>query len=180
VPTIVTHAALPLIAAWGLGPALIPPRLALAAAFLAVAPDLDIIGRAFAVPHYALLGHRGISHSLLVAALLALLALPLLPRARPLSSAFFLFAAAASHGLADMFTHGSKGIMLWWPLSYARYGWELQPIEASGILARSITDGSLPGILLAELLWLVLPALLLVVLYRLGRRAYIDLAKGQS
>ena len=176
-PTILTHAALPLIAAWGLRA---PPRLAIAGALVAVAPDLDVIGRAFAVPHFALLGHRGISHSLLVALALALLALPLLPRGRPRWSALFLFAAAASHGLADMFTHGSKGLMLWWPLSETRYGWQLQPIEASGVLARSITDGTLPRILLGELLWLVLPALLLVALYRLGRSPYIDLAKGQS
>ncbi|HET7708587.1 MAG TPA: metal-dependent hydrolase [Sphingomicrobium sp.] len=176
-PTILTHAALPLVAAWGLR---LPRRLALAGALLAVAPDVDVIGRAFDVPHFDLLGHRGVSHSLLAALILALLAWPLIGRGRPFRSVLFLFAAAASHGLADMATHGSKGIMLWWPLSQARYEWRLQPIEASGILARSVTDGSLPGLLLAEFLWLVLPALLLVALYRLGRRSYIDLARGQS
>ena len=179
-PTVLTHAALPLIAAWGLGPVRVPPRLALAAIVVAVAPDLDVVGRGFGVPHFALLGHRGISHSLLVAAILALLALPWMSGARRLWSFAFLFGAAASHGLADMFTHGSKGIMLFWPLSDTRYGWPLQPVEASGILARSITDGSLDNILLAELQWLVLPALLLAALYRLVRRPYIDLARGQS
>jgi len=180
VPTILTHVALPLVAAWGLGRSRISPRLAFAGALVAVAPDLDIVGRAFAVPHYALLGHRGISHSLLFAAALACLAVPFMPAGRRLWSGLFLFAAAASHGLGDMFTHGSKGIMLWWPLTEARFGWQLQPVEASGILGRSIADGSLPGILLSELLWLVLPALLLAVLYRRYRRSYIDLAKGQS
>ena len=177
-PTVLTHAALPLVAAWGSGPARIPPRLALAGAVLALAPDLDVLGRAFAVPHYAMLGHRGISHSLLFALALACLAVPLMPAGRRLWAVLFLFAAAASHGLADMFTHGSKGIMLWWPLSDTRYGWPLQPIEASGILVRSIANGSLPGILLAELVWLVLPALLFAALYRLPHRPYIDLAEG--
>ena len=176
-PTILTHAALPLVAAWGVGA---PRRLALAAAMIALAPDLDVVGRAFGIPHQALLGHRGISHSLLFALLLALLAWTAMPRDRPGWSLAFLFAAAASHGLADMYTHGSKGIMLWWPLGEARYEWQFQPIEASGILARSITGGSLPGILLAELLWLVLPAFLLAALYRLAKRPYIDLRKGQS
>lgn len=176
-PTILTHAALPLIAAWGLRA---PRRLALAAAIVALAPDLDVAGRAFAIPHQALLGHRGISHSLLFALLLALLAWTAIARERPRWSLAFLFAAAASHGLADMYTRGSKGIMLWWPLGEARYEWQFQPVEASGIFARSITGGSLPAILLAELLWLVLPAFLLAALYRLARRPYIDLRKGQS
>ena len=74
-PTVLTHAALPLIAAWALGPKRVPPRLAVAGALLAVAPDLDVIGRAFDMPHTAPLGHRGISHSIIAAALLALLAL---------------------------------------------------------------------------------------------------------
>lgn len=179
-PTILTHAALPLIVAWGLGPAKVPPALALTAVAFAIAPDLDVIGGAFDVPHNGLLGHRGISHSLLAAALLALLALPWLPVGRRIWPALFLFAAAASHGLADMFTHGSKGILLFWPLSDTRYSWDYQPIEASGILGRSIADGSLGGILLAELWWLILPAMALAILYRLGRRPYIDLGKGQS
>ena len=157
-----------------------PRRLAVAAAIVAIAPDLDIVGRAFAVPHYALLGHRGISHSLSVAALLALLALPLLPRNWPRWSTLFLFAAAASHGLADMFTHGSKGIMLWWPLGDARYGWQLQPIEASGVLARSITSGSLPHILIAEAVWLLGPALIVALIARRLLPPHIDLGKAQT
>lgn len=179
-PTVLTHAALPLIAAWGLGRVRIPLRLAFAGVALALAPDLDVIGRAFSIPHDALLGHRGISHSLLVAALLALAVSPLMTPGRRWPPFLFLFAAGASHGLADMATHGSKGIMLFWPLSETRFSWPAQPVEASGILGRSISDGSLPSILLAELLWLILPALLLAALYRRGVRPYIDSGKGQS
>ena len=179
-PTILTHAALPLIAAWALGPDRIPPRLAIAGALLAVAPDLDVISRAFDIPHTAPLGHRGISHSILAAGLLACVGMMAMAREGPLRSLVFLFAAAASHGLTDMLTDGGKGIMLWWPLSDIRYAWVERPVEVSGILGRSIANGRLPAILWSELLWLVAPALLLAILVRSATATHIDLDKGQS
>lgn len=179
-PTILTHAALPLIAAWALGPKRVPLRLAVTAALLAIMPDLDVIGRAFDIPHTAPLGHRGISHSLAAAALLAFIGMVTIARDRRLQSFAFLFAAASSHGLTDMLTDGGKGIMLGWPLSDVRYAWTERPVEVSGILGRSITDGRLPAILWSEFLWLVAPALLLAILVRFVTAPHIDLGKGQS
>lgn len=179
-PTILTHAALPLIAVWALGSKRLPPRLAVMGALLAVVPDLDVIGRAFDIPHAAPLGHRGISHSLIAAVILALLGMAVSARDRPLQSFAFLFAAASSHGLTDMMTDGGKGIMLWWPLSDVRYAWAERPVEVSGILGRSIADGRLPTILLSELIWLIAPALFLALLVRSIAAPHIDLDKGQS
>src|SRR5436309_11113858 len=48
-------------AIWGLG------------ALCAVAPDLDVVSLLFGIPYRHVLGHRGLSHSLLVAAVLATL-----------------------------------------------------------------------------------------------------------
>lgn len=149
-------------------------------ALLAIAPDFDLIGRAFNIPHTAPLGHRGISHSLIAAAFLALLGTAASGQRRRLPSFAFLFAAAASHGLTDMLTDGGKGIMLWWPLSDVRYAWGERPVEVSGILGRSITDGRLPTILWSELCWLILPALLLACFMRATLARHIDLPKGQS
>ena len=179
-PTILTHAALPLIAAWGLGKERVPPRVAALGALLAVVPDLDVIGRAFEIPHTAPLGHRGISHSLVAAAFLALLGMAASAERQRLTSFAFLFAAAASHGLTDMLTDGGKGIMLWWPLSDMRYAWAERPVQVSGILGRSITDGRLPAILWSELMWLIAPALLIGWIMRATFARHIDLPKGQS
>jgi inner membrane protein len=179
-PTVLTHAALPLIAAWALGPKRVPPRLAAMGALLAIAPDLDVIGRAFDIPHTAPLGHRGVSHSLIAAALLAFIGMAARVRERPLISFAFLFAAASSHGLTDMLTDGGKGIMVWWPLTDVRYAWTERPVEVSGILGRSIANGRLPAILWSELLWLVGPALILAWLVRRMTAPHIDLHKGQS
>lgn len=178
-PTILTHAALPLIAAWAFGPERIPWKLAVTGSILAVIPDLDVAGRAFGISSESLLGHRGISHSIAFAALLALLAAPIikLPWQKSLP---FLFLCALSHALTDMLTDGGKGIALLWPLSDERMFASFRPIEVSPILLRGFENGKLPLVLVSELIWLVGPAILLALLVRTTRPHHIDLDKGQS
>lgn len=178
-PTILTHAALPLIAAWAAGPKRIPRKLAIVGAILAVVPDLDVAGRAFGISSESLLGHRGISHSIAFAVLLAILGTlaAKLPWQRSLP---FLFLCAVSHGLTDMLTDGGKGIALLWPVSDERLFAPFRPIEVSPILLRGFENGKLPLVLMSELIWLIGPAILLALLARSVTSHHIDLDKGQS
>lgn len=178
-PTILTHAALPLIAAWAAGPPHVPRKLALAGAIIAVIPDLDVAGRAFGISSESLLGHRGISHSFAFAALLAVLAALAvkMPWHRGLP---FLFLCALSHGLTDMLTDGGKGVALFWPLRDERMFAPFRPIEVSPILLRGFENGKLPLVLFSELIWLLGPAILLALLVRSLVPHHIDLDKGQS
>ena len=68
-PTIVTHALLPVIAASAFKPGSISRRLVVAGALAAILPDCDVIGFRLGIPYGAELGHRGASHSLLFAML---------------------------------------------------------------------------------------------------------------
>jgi inner membrane protein len=180
-PTILTHAALPLIAAWGLGPKRLPPRLAVVGALVAVVPDVDVVGRAFGVSPDSLLGHRGVTHSLAAALLLALAGSWLLSRRLPWRTSLpFLSLASMSHGLTDMLTDGGKGIALLWPFSSARLFAPFRPVEVSPILLRGIENGKLPIVLASELIWLVAPATLVAILFRRLVTTHIDLARGQS
>jgi len=179
VPTILTHAALPLIAAWAAGPQRIPRKLAVAGAILAVVPDLDVAGRAFAISSDSLLGHRGISHSIGFAALMTMLA-ALAVKMPWRRSVPFLFLCALSHGVTDMLTDGGKGIALLWPMSDERMFASFRPVEVSPILLRGIENGKLPLVLLSELIWLIAPAILLALLVRSAASHHIDLDKGQS
>lgn len=180
-PTILTHAALPLIAAWALGPKRVPPRLAVAGAVAAVLPDLDVIGRAFGIPVESLAGHRGISHSIGAAVVIAVVGAGLLrSRIRLRASLAFLFLSALSHGLTDMLTDGGKGIALLWPLSGDRMFAPYRPVEVSPILLRGFESGKLPIVLTSELTWLIVPALLFALVVRWAARPHIDLSKGQS
>ena len=180
-PTILTHAALPLIAAWALGANRVPRRLAVAGAIAAILPDLDVIGRAVGISAESLLGHRGISHSIAAAAVIAAVGAGLLRfhilwrRSLP-----FLFLSALSHGLSDMLTDGGKGIALLWPASGERMFAPFRPVEVSPILLRGFENGKLPLVLASELIWLIAPALLFALLVRWVAHPHIDLSKGQS
>lgn len=180
-PTILTHAALPLIAAWGLGQGRIPRKLAWIGAAAAVVPDLDVFGRFMGISAESILGHRGVSHSIAAAACIAL-ALSLVPvkGARWVVRAGFLFVAALSHGLTDMLTDGGKGVALFWPLSLKRMFAPVRPVEVSPILLRGFETGKFPLVIASELMWLIAPALLIGWFMRASFAGHIDLPKGQS
>lgn len=103
-------------------------RLMIVAAVLAVLPDLDLLSAIFEVRAYEPLGHRGLSHSLVIAVLVGVAAALFFfrdwRRAAPV-----LVAAAASHGVLDAFTSGEVGVALFAPLSDARVmsPWKLLP-----------------------------------------------------
>ena len=167
-PTILTHAALPVIVGWAAGGHRIPKRLVVAGAIAAVLPDLDVVAFRLGIPYGAPLGHRGISHSLAVALLFGMLAASAAPSLRSRRWLAFLFVAlaAASHGLTDMLTNGGRGVAFWWPLSDDRFFAPLRPIDVSAIGVRGLQNGSILGTVASELMWLVVPAFVLALLYR--------------
>jgi Predicted membrane-bound metal-dependent hydrolases len=66
-PTVITHAAVPLCLGLGLGTKVIPPRLLFAGIVLAMLPDADVLAFKFGVAYGNIFGHRGFTHSLLFA-----------------------------------------------------------------------------------------------------------------
>lgn len=109
----------------------------------AALPDVDAIGLWLGVPYAHPLGHRGLTHSLPFAALLAaagtLFALSL--DAEPALVFCVLFASAASHGLLDAMTDGGLGVALFSPFSRRRHflPWRViavSPLQASAFFSR--------------------------------------------
>jgi len=112
-----------------------PTRAALVV--LALLPDADVIGFALGIPYAAPWGHRGATHSLLFAALVAPL-LALAARALGLGrvrAVLLAFVALASHGLLDAMTTGGLGAALLWPFDDARifFGWRPIPVAPIGL-----------------------------------------------
>ena len=66
-PTVITHAAVPLCIGLGLGSKAIPPRLLFAGIILAMLPDADVLSFKFGVAYGNVFGHRGFTHSLVFA-----------------------------------------------------------------------------------------------------------------
>jgi len=139
-PTIFSHALLPLAAGAAAGRARIPFRLAVIGALLAILPDADVIGRSFGLTYADDWGHRGATHSFAFAALVVgVIALLWKPARNPWVLAF-LFASTVSHTLFDMLTDGGQGVMLYWPFDSTRYFLPWQPIRVAPIGLRFFTE----------------------------------------
>ena len=149
-----------------------PPRLLAAGLVAAMRPDADTVGLLVGVPHDGVLGHRGVTHSLAFACATTLAATACAPalRATPRRTLAFVLACAISHPALDTFTNGGPGVMLGWPVSTARVFAPWRPIEVSPIGTGFFSLRGL-HVLASELVWLVLPALLVVAAMRVLRRA---------
>jgi inner membrane protein len=175
-PTIFSHPAVPLALGFGLGRELVSRRLLLAGVAASILPDLDVVAFSFGIPYEHEFGHRGFSHSLFFAALVALLGACAY---RWLHSGFgraffFLFLATASHGILDAFTNGGLGIALFWPWSSQRYFARYQLIEVAPISLSYFLSAWGVRVLLSELRWVWLPCGLLgiglaVIRRRIGK-----------
>jgi inner membrane protein len=171
-PTLLAHPAVPLAIGLGLGRAAVPRPLLAAGVAAAVLPDLDVLAFRLGVPYADQLGHRGMSHSLALALLVAILGALALRRWRvPVgTSLWFLFLAGASHGLLDMLTTGGLGVALLWPWSSERFFAPVQVIRVSPLSPRQFLTAWGLAVLGSELVWVWLPAAAAAVAIRLARR----------
>jgi inner membrane protein len=134
-----------------------------------------VIGFRFGIRYGDFWGHRGFTHSLVFAALLALVIVALRFRhgvtgMRPLSMWSYFFLATASHGLLDAMTDGGLGVAFFAPFVNRRYFLPWTPIRVSPIgVTRFFTARGL-AVLRTEFVWIWLPAILLAVLAHLLRQ----------
>jgi inner membrane protein len=176
VPTVFTHALVPLALGLGAGTRAVPPRLLLAGMAVAVVPDLDVLALHLGVPYGSPFGHRGFTHSLAFAALVAFagMALHRQLKATAGQALVFLLAACASHGLLDAFTNGGSGIAFLWPVSSERYFAPVTPIEVSPIALSRFFSSRGMTVLWSEIVWVWVPCGVLMLgatrLRRMGRR----------
>ncbi len=172
-PTVLTHA----IAGAAIGQALAPCSLrrevTWIAAVCAMLPDADVLGFGLGIPYGDLFGHRGFTHSLFFAGVVAMGVTGLLRskvHGRDLVRVFVcVFAATVSHGLLDAFTNGGLGVAFLAPFEGARYFFPVRPILVSPIgLTAFLTRRGL-SVLASEMVW-VWPASICVFLWgRLAR-----------
>ncbi len=144
-------------------------RAALVLAAIAAAPDLDVLAFGLGIPYESPLGHRGLTHSLFFALVVAAFSAPLWRRSAAYRSrwavlAVLTFVACASHGLLDTLTDAGLGIGLFIPFDDTRYFAPWRPILTSPLSARAFFSGAGASILANEAVWVGLPALLFVSL----------------
>jgi inner membrane protein len=152
-----------------------PTRLAIVAGTLAVLPDLDVIAFPLGIAYGHMLGHRGASHSLVVAGLLALISARVcFPRTcwRARSGwqlVGILALAVGSHGVLDAFTDGGLGVGFFIPFSSDRVFFPWRPLAVSPIGLESFFTKYSITVLIDEFLWVWLPTLASLLLLKFGR-----------
>lgn len=145
--------------------------------FCSIIPDADVIGFQFGVAYGSFWGHRGFSHSLLFAALLALLVMLLFYRHETIKTLrwwalwLYLFLATASHALLDAMTTGGKGVAFFSPFDNARYFLPWRPIQVSPIGVEKFFSNRGLRVLESELLWVFLPSLVLILVFHFAYKA---------
>ena len=157
--SLITHPLVPLVMAAAVGSKAAPWRLVLLGVFLTVLPDVDVVAFRLGVPYEHPLGHRGFTHSLAAAGLVAALLTPLAAwlRAKPLATFVFLFLSMASHGVLDAFTRQGLGVAFFWPIENARYFFPLHPVESSPVSIKRFLEVRAGAVLYSEAVWLWLP-----------------------
>jgi inner membrane protein len=158
-PTILSHA---IAAAAVTSPTKPKWKLVLVAALCAMLPDADVLAFTFGIPYSHMFGHRGFSHSLFFAAVVAVLCTYYVRQSD--KEAHFgktwlvLFLAMASHGVLDAMTSGGLGIAFFAPFSAERYFLPWRPIQVSPIgMSRFFSPRGI-AVLSSELIWVWIPS----------------------
>jgi inner membrane protein len=174
-PSVFTHA----VAAVALGRAYAKPKLPfrfwLLSAGCAIAPDMDVMGRRLGIEYSDMLGHRGLSHSLLFAAILSGL-IVLLAFRRPIAGIsrrmlfLLFFLATASHGILDAMVDGTLGVAFFAPFDAGRFFLPWRPIVSSPI-GWSFFSAAGVTTIMNEFVWIWIPSLIVIMAPWLSKRA---------
>ncbi|CAK7056034.1 MAG: hypothetical protein DELT_01227 [Desulfovibrio sp.] len=132
-PSVFTHPIPAVAVCVAFGSKIIPPRLAAASVLAAVLPDLDVVSFAFGVKYAEALGHRGLSHSIVLALGLAAFAFLIAPalKARRTTAFLAILFATLSHSVLDAMTTGGLGVAFFWPYDETRHFFSWRPIAVS-------------------------------------------------
>lgn len=167
-----SHIAIPIALKFGLDRKWVSWKLCFYACFLSAAPDLDSIGFYFGISYRSPWGHRGFTHSIIFALLVALISTRFHQwfKTKPLTVFLVSFISLVSHGVLDALTNGGNGVAFFWPLDSSRYFFPWQVIEVSPIsIERFFTERGLV-ILGSELIYIWLPCLTLAGLLRISKK----------
>ncbi len=161
--SLISHA----VAALGIGTTFalpqVPNRVWIIGATCSMIPDIDVIGFRFGTRYGDFWGHRGFTHSLVFAAMLAsaILAVGFFQERQSVRRVvlwLYFFLATASHGLLDAMTNGGLGVAFFSPFDNTRFFLPWRPIVVSPIsVTRFFSDRGI-AILQSELLWIWIPA----------------------
>jgi inner membrane protein len=139
-------------------------------------PDLDVIGLYFGIQYSDVWGHRGMTHSVVFAALLAGILVGVWYRSRPAAGMaglfLYFFLCTASHGVLDAMTNGGLGVAFFSPFDTTRYFFPLRPVLVSPIGVSEFFTEYGVRILASEAIWIWVPSCLAFLVLRVVQRLW--------
>ena len=137
-------------------------------------PDIDVVGFKFGIPYEHLLGHRGLTHSLLFSLLVGIVAARLAVSDDPFPRSFngmlilYFSLVTMSHGFLDALTDGGLGIAFFAPFDSTRYFLPWRPLRVSPIGISHFVSWYGMGVLVSEFIWIGIP----VIFWLVGRTCF--------
>ena len=135
-----------------------------------IVPDLDVIGFYFGIEYGDAGGHRGLTHSVAFAALLAGSLVAVWYRNKPnlVRTKVFLyfFLCTASHGVLDAMTNGGLGVAFFFPFDTTRYFFSVRPVLVSPLEITEFFSVYGLRVVVSEVVWIWLPCCAAFVLLR--------------
>ena len=163
-PTIFSHPAVALLKPWF---PRVPTRAIPIGIVATVLPDADVTAFAYGIPYGAMFGHRGFTHSIVFALLVAGAGTLLLKlKTNRVATFVFLFLCAVSHTLLDAMTSGGLGVAFFSPFSNERYFFPWRPIRVSPIGVDFFGEAGV-AVLRSEVIFVWLPSAVLGIAGRL-------------
>lgn len=145
-------------------------KILIAVVICAMLPDADVIGFKFGIAYDSMFGHRGFTHSIFFALLLALIVKSIFFKAENISSKngmlifLLLFLSIVSHPLLDMLTNGGLGVALFSPYSNHRFFFHgFRPVQVSPIGASGFFSTWGVKVLISEFIFIGLPCILMLL-----------------
>lgn len=162
-PTIFSHAFFASAIGSTLAPKKFRIRFIILTALCAILPDADVAAFFFGIDYGSVLGHRGITHSILFAIVIGCVVAFWCFRDSELSRwklSLYFSVATVSHPFLDMLTNGGLGVALLAPFSNERFFLPWRPITVSPIGLGFFSDRGL-AVAMSELVWVWLPAVVI-------------------
>jgi inner membrane protein len=148
--------------------------------FVSVFPDADAIGFALGVPYNSFWGHRGFSHSIAFALILAgfITWFYRNQSSRRKAGVFaFLFLSCISHAILDAMTTGGLGVAFFAPFNNKRYFLPFRPIKVSPISVKAFFEGKGWTVIKSEAIWIGVPAAAIIATSLLTKRIKRSIGK---
>ncbi len=149
-------------------------RLSLFLALVSVLPDIDVLAFRFGIPYADPFGHRGFTHSISFAVVLAAGTALILyvwrvgsgPGCMAVGS--LTFVSVVSHGILDAATDAGLGIGFFIPFENGRYFFPFRPLETSAVdpMVFLAHPGRALEIMTSELVWVGLPLMTFTLIFQ--------------